>query len=107
MKNEFLKTSLENLGFKQGARDKNNYYEDIGTPVTGLVYLTRKHENQHQYVSLCSYENEFVEAVVDVYQNVYNSRAKVQQTPLHATLYRTLEDVVAAVNKVYELPKKS
>jgi hypothetical protein len=56
---------------------------------------------------LCSYENEFVEAVVNVYQNVYNSRAKVQQSPLHATLYRTLEGVVAAVSKVYELPKKS
>ena len=102
MKNDTLKTSLENL-----KNDKNNYYEDIGTPVTGLVYLTRKHENQYQYVSLCSYENEFVEAVVNVYQNVYNSRAKVQQSPLHATLYRTLKDVVAAVSKVYELPKKS
>lgn len=107
MKNEVLKTALENLGFKQGARDKNNYYDDLGTPVTGLVYLTRKHENQYQYVSLCSYENEFREAVVNVYQNVYNSRAKVQQTALHGTIYRTLEDVVAAVSKVYELPKKS
>jgi hypothetical protein len=25
---------------------------------------------------------------------------------LHATLYRTLKDVVAAVSKVYELPKE-
>ena len=50
MKNDTLKTSLENLGFKQGARDKNNYYEDLGTPVTGLVYLTRNHENHYQQI---------------------------------------------------------
>ena len=107
MKNDTLKTSLENLGFKQGARDKNNYYEDIGTPVTGLVYLTRKHENQYQYVSLCSYENEFVEAVVNVYQNVYNSRAKVAQPSLHTGIYRTLLELTGALDKVYELAKKS
>ena len=107
MNNELYAHELYLLGFEEGAKDARGFYNDIGCDVTGLIYLHREHNRQHQYVSLTSYKGEFVEAIVQVYQNVYNSRAKVQQSPLHATLYRTLKDVVAAVSKVYELPKKS
>lgn len=107
MNNESYAHELYLMGFAEGEKDQRGFYNDIGCPVTGLIYLTRKHSNQYQYVSLTSYKGEFCEAVVNVYQNVYNSRAKVQQTALHLNIYRNLLDLVTALEKVYELPKKS
>jgi hypothetical protein len=94
------------LGFTEGERDpKTGWYADLGTPVSGLWYGHRVHEGQWQYVSLCAYLGDFVEAVVQVYQTKFNSRQKPQQTPLFGGLCRNLPDLQAAVAKKYELPK--
>jgi hypothetical protein len=106
MNNELYAHELYLLGFEEGSKDSRGFYNDIGCPVTGLIYLHREHNGQHQYVSLTSYKGEFVEAIVQVYQNVYNSRAKVQQPSLHTGIYRNLLELTDALDKVYELVKK-
>lgn len=108
MKNTLITLNLREMGFVEGIRDKNDYYADLGAPVNGLVYLTRKHKDQFQYVSLCGAHDEdrFLEAVVHIYQFVFNSRAKVQQPLLHVNIHRNLDELVAALDKIYELPKK-
>ena len=107
MNNELYAYELYLLGFQDGVKDARGFYNDIGCDVTGLIYLHREHNGQHQYVSLTSYKGEFVEAIVQVYQNVYNSRAKVAQPSLHVNIYRNLRDLTSALEKVYELAKKS
>ena len=107
MNNELYAHELYLLGFQDGPKDSRGFYNDIGSPVTGLIYLHREHSGQHQYVSLTSYKEEFCEAILQVYQNVYNSRAKVAQPSLHVNIYRNLRDLTSALEKVYELAKKS
>ena len=107
MTNAEMTVQLEKLGFVEGEKDPKNptWYADLGTPVTGLWYGHRVHEGQYQYVSLCSYLGDFVEAVVVVYQAKFNSRLKPQQTALFAGLCRNLPDLQGTVAKKYELPK--
>ena len=118
MTNETLSTKLLALGFQEGERDPKNpeNYADLGTPVTGLWYGYRVHQGQWQYVSLCSHLGRFVEAVVIVYQTRFNSRQKSQQSPLFATLVRSLTpsplcrsftDLSEVLSKKYDLPKKA
>jgi len=107
MNNELYAHELYLLGFEEGVKDSRGFYNDIGCPVTGLIYLHREHNKQHQYVSLTSYKGEFVEAIVQVYQTVYNSRAKVAQPSLHTGIYRNLLELTYALDKVYESAKKS
>ena len=107
MNNELYAHELYLLGFQDGPKDSRGFYNDIGSPVTGLIYLHREHNGQYQYVSLTSYKGEFVEAIVQVYQNVYNSRAKVAQPSLHNGIYRNLLELTNALDKVYESAKKS
>jgi len=107
MTNAEMTVQLEKLGFVEGEKDPKNptWYADLGSPVTGLWYGHRFYEGQWQYVSLCPYSGDFVEAVVQVYQNKFNSRLKPQQTPLFGGLFRNFPDLQAAVSKKYELPK--
>jgi hypothetical protein len=107
MTNAEMTTAMLALGFTEGARDPKDplAYADVGSPVTGLWHGHRVHLGQHQYVSLCSYLGDFVEAVFVVYQNKFNSRLKPQQTAVFASLYRNLPDLTEAVAKKYELPK--
>lgn len=109
MTNQTLATTLLSLGFVEGDRDPKNpaHYADLGTPVTGLWYGHREYKGQWQYVSLCSYLGEFVEAVIIVYEKKFNSRQKLQQSPLFATLARSLTDLTPHLEKVYDLPKKA
>ena len=107
MNNELYAHELYLLGFQDGAKDARGFYNDIGCDVNGLIYLHREHNGQHQYVSLTSYKREFCEAIVQVYQNVYNSRAKVAQPSLHNGIYRNLLELTNALDKMYELAKKS
>ena len=97
------------LGFVESEKELRDprSYADIGCPVEGLWYGYRVHQGQYQYVSLCAYLGEFVEAVVMVYQTKFNSRQKPQQTPLNANSARSEEDLLSLLNKVYEIPKKS
>ncbi len=90
---------LWGIGFLPG-----NIEKDLATKVSGLVYLYRNFNNEYQYVSLCSYKDEFVEAVFHVYDKTFNPRDKLQ-TPLAGTLYRNLPDLLDAVGKLYK-PKK-
>lgn len=108
MTNAEMTTAMQALGFTEGPRDPKNptWYADLGTPVTGLWYGHRVHLGQFQYVSLCSYLGDFVEAVFHVYEAKFNSRLKPQQTAVFATLYRNLPELTEAVSKKYELPKK-
>lgn len=109
MTNTDLTTTLLSLGFVEGEHDPKNlaHYADLGTTVTGLWYGQREYKGQWQYVSLCSYLGEFVEAVVVVYQTKFNSRQKSQQSPLFSTLARSAVDLLPHLEKVYDLPKKS
>lgn len=107
MTNETIAHELYLLDFTEGKRDDKGHYADLGTPVTGLIYLYRKHKEQYQYVSLCSYDGRFLEAIVYVYQNPFNSRVKVQQPLLHGLIYRNLNQLFEALEKTYELPKKA
>ena len=88
------------LGFTDG-----DWFRDLtDKPIEGLVYLTRIHEGQHQYLSLLSgpwYRAPFIEAVLLVYAQPFNSRAKVRQTPLAARLLRSVEEVELAVAATY------
>jgi len=107
MTNQSMTTKMLALGFAEAARDPKNpsFYADLGTPVTGLWRGERTYQGQFQYVDLCSYLGDFVEAVVTVYQNRYNSRLKPQQTAVFAGLCRSESDLTSAVEKKYELPK--
>lgn len=107
MNNELYAHELYLLGFQEDAKDSRGFYNNIGSPVSGLIYLHREHNGQHQYVSLTSYKGEFCEAILQVYKNVYNSRAKVAQPSLHNGIYRNLLELSDALEKVYELAKKS
>lgn len=109
MTNANLATTLLSLGFVEGERDPKNpaNYADLGTPVTGLWYGHRVYQGQWQYVSLCSYLGEFVEAVILVYQTRFNSRQKSQQTALFSGISRSEDHLDLALGKVYDLPKKS
>lgn len=102
-----MTTAMLALGFTEGERDQKNsaWYADVGTPADGLWYGHRVHQGQWQYVSLCSYLGDFVEAVFTVYQNRFNSRLKPQQTAVFASLYRNLPDLTEAVSKKYETTK--
>ncbi len=98
---------MTKLGFVEGEKDPKNptWYADMGCPVAGLWYGHRVHQGQHQYVSLCSYLGDFVEAVFTVYETKFNSRLKPQQTAVFASLFRNLSDLTAAAAKKYERPK--
>lgn len=108
MNNNTLANKLISLGFVEGERDVKNptWYADLGTPVTGLWYGSRVFEGQYQYVSLCSYLGEFVEAVVQVYDKPFNSRQKPPQTPLYSGLERSLSDLPTVITTKYLPPKK-
>ncbi len=102
MKNHLVADCLRFHGFNDG-----DVKGDLNIPLRGFVYLTRVYEGQFQYVSLCEYDGEFLEAPTHIYAEKYNSRAKQNQSPLHGTIYRDVDELVAAVNKVYPLPKKA
>ncbi len=92
------------LGFIPGdvARDLSD------KPIASLAYLTRIHEGQHQYLSLTSgpwINAPFAEAVLHVYAQPFNSRSKVRQTPLAARILRSVEEIEAAVGRVYPVIK--
>lgn len=106
MDNNTLAAELLALGFKEGERDKNGFCADLGTPVQGLWYLQRVFGGQYQYVSLCSYEGKFLEAVVQVHEKVFNSRAKVQPKPWFVALPRTREELLPMLDKVYPNPEE-
>lgn len=91
---------LRSMGFTDG-----DWFKDLtDRPIRGLVYLTRTHEGQHQYLSLLYApwdEVTWLEAVLLVYEAPFNSRAKVRQQPLCARTLRSLDEVMAAVGTVY------
>lgn len=88
------------LGFTDG-----DWFRDLtDKPIKGLAYLTRVHKGRHQYVSLCSGPWEgapFTEAVLLVYREPFNGRAKVRQTPLAARIVRDLDELDRAVGAIY------
>lgn len=86
--------------------------KDLGKDLTAdlkrMPYLRRVHHDQHQHLSLVTnHTGLFLEAVLMVYVEPYNSRAKSPKAPLHSGLYRTMPELLVAVDKVYELPKKA
>ena len=89
-----LVARLLELGFNPGDAQK-----DLGFPME--YYLYRKNGTQHQYLSLVVYEGRMVEAVFHVHAQPYNSRAKPCMVPLHASLYRSPEEVLEVVEKTY------
>lgn len=89
--NQFL-----SLGFTQGDQVK-----DLGFSRDYLLYFQRAFEKQYQYLWLTFYENSFVEAVLYVYSKPFNSRSKPAMAPIHAYPYRSLTDVLGAVDCKY------
>ncbi len=82
-------------------------------PVLGLIYLTRQHQGQHQYVSLCHYEGRFLEAVLYVYGVAFNVKAargkrvdaeKRGGAPIYANIARSWEDLAPLLDSVYKAP---
>lgn len=76
-------------------------------PVCGMTYLSRVHEGQHQYCSVLADpwdSARLLQAVLLVYSNRFNSRAKVKQAPLHSNLAWSLEELLAMVERTYALP---
>jgi len=93
-------------GFEEG-----NAITDISDrPVQGLIYMKRIYHGEYQYLSLlyAHDHSHFLEAVLLVYDQPLNTRAKQRQVPLCATILRGgLEDILTAVNRVYSpLSKK-
>lgn len=72
-------------------------------PIVGLTYVERAHEGQLQYVSVCTHEGRFCEAVIEVYATPKNTRAKRRQVNLAPIIARSLGEIEAAVGRVYAL----
>lgn len=91
-----LAAALAYVGFVERNHDD---FTDKGKTISGLVYMYREYEGQHQYVSLCSYDGVFLEAVVEVFEKVRNTRKPVK--PLHCTIYRDPDSLMATLARVY------
>lgn len=89
MKLQLLTEALLTAGFSPADQVK-----DFGYVVDDVSYLHRFHNGLHQYVSLCGYVGDFVEAAVLMYPKPFNSRLKPQQTASVATLYRDLPSLL-------------
>lgn len=100
-------SKLESLGFSDCQRDEKNplAYADFGCVMKDVAYLHRAYNGQHQYVTLCGYAGNFIEAVVHVYQKPFASRSKAPQPLLCSTLRRTLPELLDALDHVYALPE--
>ncbi len=82
---------------------------------SGLVFLRRIHEGQHQYLSLLSYVDQFCEAVIEVFYAPRSAKARRvgklsdQQrkgaAPLYTNLARDWEAIAAMVGRSYEVAK--
>ena len=92
-----MTTQLLAMGFTRGDQEA-----DLGLTREWLIYLKRVHQNQHQCLWLTTYDDRFVEALLQVYSKPFNSRARPAMIPLHIMLYRTMDDIVTAVGRVYE-----
>jgi hypothetical protein len=68
-------------------------------PIQGLVYVSRVHEGQHQYVSLITYDGTFCQAVIEVFAQPKDTRKP--KRPLYCDSARTLSDIVVAVSAIY------
>lgn len=80
---------------------------DLGLSRDWLTYLKRIHKTQHQYLWLTTYENRFLEALLQVYAKPFNSRAKPAQPHLHIGIHRTMEAIVEAAERTYAVAPKS
>ncbi len=96
-----------------GFTEREHVPELSDRPIRELVYLTRVHANQHQYLSLMHYEGRFLEAVVEVYHTARNPKAKRNGSladqqkrgaaNLHTNIARSWEEIEALVGRTYEL----
>lgn len=91
-----ITSKLKAVGFVDGDINK-----DIGSIINGVVYLHRKLNNQYQYISLCSYEGKFLEAVFHVYEQQYNSRQKTPMIPIHSVILREEKDIMDSIEVKY------
>lgn len=99
-----ITAALQCLGFTE--RDHSDFM-DKGRRATGVVYLYRAPATergcaQHQYVSLCGYQGEFCEAVVEIYSAPKDTRAKRRAANLcPQSICRSLAEVLDAVSVTY------
>lgn len=102
-----MTTRLRILGFVEADQSMLS-----DKPIAGLTYLTRVYGGQHQYVSLCSHEGRFCEAVFHVYAAAFNpkargKRAQLEQrggAPIYANIARSWEDLEPMLSVVYKVP---
>ncbi len=69
-------------------------------PVIGLSYLYRAYKGEHQYVSICTDEGRFLEAVVQVYATQLTPKARGVVT-LGGTIAREWGMLVELVSRTY------
>lgn len=101
MTKEEMKAQFHALGFTEGDQMK-----DLGLAREWLVYLTREFNGQFQHLWLTFYEGRFVESVLFVYPKPFQPRAKPPMQSIHAMLYRSVNEVLAAVGQVYKASTK-
>ena len=76
--------------------DPTLYFDKDRTPPY-CVCLERQFKGLYQYLTLTTYEGNFVEGVWVVYGEKLNSRAKQRAIPLATSLPRSLNAVLALV----------
>lgn len=84
-------------GFVDGYQEK-----DLGFHREWLIYLTRRtKKDQYQHLWLTTYDDRFVESILYVYSKPFNPRARPAQATLHCAIYRSMDEIVKAVEKTY------
>lgn len=60
--------------FKAAGFAEHDQKADFGMIIPGVFYALRIRDGMHQYVSLCSYQGEFCEAVWEIFRAKKNPR---------------------------------